>query len=73
MPTITRLDTTLCDNVCQWRATGRWFYLGTPVSSINKIDRHDITEMLLKVAAKNTLALNPKSPDILLYVKVGLY
>ena len=35
------LDTTLCDKVCQWLATGRWFSL---VSSIN------ISEILLKVA-----------------------
>ena len=28
------LDTTLCNNVCQWLATGRWFSPGTPVSSI---------------------------------------
>ena len=41
------LDTTLCDKVCQWLATGRWF---SPVSSTNKTDRHDITEILLKVA-----------------------
>jgi len=26
------------------------FYPGTPISSINKTDRHDITEILLKVA-----------------------
>jgi len=44
------LDTTLCDKVCQWLATGRWFSLGTPVSSTNKIYRHDITEILLNVA-----------------------
>jgi hypothetical protein len=31
-------------------ATGRWFSLGTPVSSTNKTDRHDITEILLKLA-----------------------
>jgi len=30
--------------------TGQWFSPGTPVSSINKTDRHDITEILLKVA-----------------------
>jgi hypothetical protein len=42
-------DTTLCDKVCQWLATGRWFSPGTPVSSTNKTDRHDITEKLLKV------------------------
>jgi hypothetical protein len=28
--------------------TGRWFSLGTPVSSTNKSDRHDITEILLR-------------------------
>ena len=42
--------TTLCDNVCQWLATGRWFSLGSPVSSINKTDCHNIAEILLKVA-----------------------
>jgi hypothetical protein len=31
-------------------ATGRWFSPGLPVSSTNKTDRHDITEILLKVA-----------------------
>jgi hypothetical protein len=29
---------------------GRWFSLGTPVSSTNKTDHDDITEILLKVA-----------------------
>jgi len=42
--------TTLCDKVCQWLATSRWFSPGPPVSSTNKTDRHDITEILLKVA-----------------------
>jgi len=36
--------------VMQWLATGRWFFPGTPVSSTNKTDSHDITEILLKVA-----------------------
>jgi hypothetical protein len=31
-------------------ATGRWFSPGTLVSSTKKTDRHDITEILLKVA-----------------------
>ena len=44
------LDTTLCDEICQWLATGRCFYPGNPVSSTNKTDRHDITEILLNVA-----------------------
>ena len=36
-----------------WQVGG--FLLGTPVSSINKTDRHDTTEILLKVA----LTYNP--------------
>ena len=40
------LDTTLCDKVCQWLAVDRWFSPGTPVSSANKTDCHDINEML---------------------------
>jgi hypothetical protein len=44
------LDTTLWDKVCQWLTTCRWFSQGPPVSSTNKTDRHDITEILLKVA-----------------------
>jgi hypothetical protein len=35
--------------------TARWFSQGSPVSSTNEIDRHDITEILLK-AALNTLS-----------------
>ena len=52
------LDTTLCDKVCQWLTAGRWFSPGTPVSSTNKTDRQDITEILLKVAM-NTIVLTP--------------
>jgi len=33
-------------------ATGQWFSPGPTVSSTNKTDRHDITEILLKVALK---------------------
>jgi len=43
---------TICDKVCQWVAVGRLFSPGTPISSTNKTDRHDITEILLKVASK---------------------
>ena len=46
----------LCDKVFQWLAAGRWFSPGTPVSSTNKIDLHDIAEILLKVAL-NTITL----------------
>jgi hypothetical protein len=34
----------------------------TPVSSTNKTDHHDITEILLKVAL-NTITLNPRMVD----------
>jgi hypothetical protein len=56
--TLCVLDTTLCDKVCQWLEAGRWFSLGTPVSSTNKTDSHDITKILLKVAVDT---INPKS------------
>ena len=44
------LDTTLCDEVCQWLATGQLVSPGSPVSSINKTDRHNIAEIFLKMA-----------------------
>ena len=53
-------DTTLCNKVSQWLAAGWWFSPGTPVSSANKTDRHDIIEILLKVAL-NTINKNPTS------------
>jgi hypothetical protein len=31
-------------------AQGQWFFSGTPASSTTKTDRHDIAEILLKVA-----------------------
>jgi hypothetical protein len=37
--------------------TGLWFSPGTPVSSTNKTDRQEITEILLKVAL-NTIKPN---------------
>jgi hypothetical protein len=42
------LDTTLCDKVCQWLATGRLFSPGTPVSSTCKTYHHDIVEIGVK-------------------------
>jgi hypothetical protein len=44
------LDTTLCYKDCQSLATGRGFSPDTPVSSTDKTDNHDITEIFLKVA-----------------------
>ena len=40
----------LCDKVFQWLATDWWFSPSTPISSTNKTDSHDITEILLKVS-----------------------
>ena len=38
------------DKVYQLLAHGRWFSPGTPASAITKAGRHDIAEILLKVA-----------------------
>jgi hypothetical protein len=46
------------DKVYQLLAHGRWFFPGTPASSTTKTGRHDITEILLKVA------LNTKNQSI---------
>ena len=62
------LDTTLYDKVCQWLVAGWRFSLGTPVSSTNKTDRHDITEILLKVALNNP-TLTPDMEIVLAYLK----
>ena len=40
------------DKVYQLLAHGRWFSLSTLASSTTKTDRHDIAEILLKVALK---------------------
>ena len=56
--------TTLCDKVCQWLAIGRWFSPGPPVTSTNKTDCHDITEILLKVAL-NTIIFFIKNIHLL--------
>jgi hypothetical protein len=52
--------------------TGQWFFPGTPASSTNKTDRHDITESDVKhhkpkpnpfvVAAMHLLFLNHQQP-----------
>jgi len=46
------------DNVYQLLAHGRWFSPVTPASSTTKTGRHDIAEILLKVA------LNTKNQSI---------
>jgi hypothetical protein len=54
------LDTILCDKICQWFKIDRWFSPGTPVSSTNKTDFYDITEILLKKSNQtyNSMQLN---------------
>jgi hypothetical protein len=49
------LDRTLCDKVCHWLVTGQWYSM---ISSTNKTEFHDITEILLKVAS-NIITLTP--------------
>ena len=48
------------DKVYQLLAHGRWFSPGTPASSTTKTGRHDIAEILLKVAlnTKNQSKIN---------------
>ena len=47
-------DTTLCDKVCQWLATGRWFSPSTPVSST----KWNIVESGIKHHKPSTKPLN---------------
>jgi hypothetical protein len=41
------------DKAYQLLAQGQWFSPGTPASSITKTGRHDIAEILLRVALKH--------------------
>ena len=50
--------TILCDTICRWLAATRWFSPDPQVSSTNKTDRHDITEILVKVALSTTKQTN---------------
>ena len=51
---------TLCDKVCHWLVADPWFSPGTLISSTNETDRHDITEILLKVTLR-TITPNSSS------------
>jgi hypothetical protein len=57
------LNTTLCDKICQWLATGRWFSPSAPVSSIKKTDRHDIAK---KIAIRGVKYHKPNQIDVTL-------
>jgi hypothetical protein len=67
------------DKVYQLFAHGRWFSPGTPASSTTKTGRHDIAEILLKVALKHQKSnqITPKEVegDIIQYkqtIKINL-
>jgi hypothetical protein len=49
---------TLCEKVVQRLATGQWFSPGAPISSTNRTDRHDIAEILLKVALSTIIFIS---------------
>jgi hypothetical protein len=51
------------DKVYQLLAHGRWFYPGIPASSTTKTGRHDIAEILLKVALNTIVMVNVHVPD----------
>jgi hypothetical protein len=50
---------TASDKVYQLHARGQWFSPGTPASSTTKTGRHDIAEILLKVANEFTSYIYP--------------
>ena len=57
---------------CEWLETGWWFSPGTPVSSTDKTDHHDITEILLKEALstinqRNKLIQTSSPPSLIYY------
>jgi hypothetical protein len=53
----TRLAAT-SDKVYQLLAHGRWFSPGTPASSTTKTGRHDLAEILLKMALNTKKSIN---------------
>ena len=58
--------TAASDKVYQLLAHGRWFSPGTPASSTTKTGRHDIAEILLKVALNtiNHKSINTKQVQL---------
>ena len=62
-------------NHCQWLVIGQWFSQGTPMSSNNKTDRTEITEIMLKVVI-NTITLTlfepRRGPHYKIYVRISL-
>ena len=69
-PPLRARSTTLCDKVCRGLAGGRWFSPGPPVASTNKTDRHDITEILLKVALETITQTNDKLNNMFFMIDI---
>ena len=55
------------DKAYQLLACGRWFSLGIPASSITKTCRHDIAEILLKVALSTINQIKSTTKHTTLY------
>jgi hypothetical protein len=52
---------TVSDKFYQLLAQGRWFSPGTPASSTTKTGRHDIAEILLKMALNTKIQIQIQS------------
>jgi len=50
------------DTIYQLLAQGRWFSLGTPACYTTKTGRHDIAEILLKVALDTKIQIQIQIP-----------
>jgi hypothetical protein len=59
------------DKVFQLLAHGQWFFPGTPASSTTKTGRHDIAEILLKVALNTKNQIN-QNYGIFVFLKVHI-
>ena len=61
------------DKVYQLLAHGRWFSPGTPASSTTKTGRHDIAEILLRVALKHQKSKNQICFQNTIPIQTSLY
>jgi hypothetical protein len=60
------------DKVYQLLAHGLWFSPGTPASSTTKTGRHDIAEILLKVALNTNKSIKSINHNCQTYLGVGM-
>ena len=57
------------DKVYQLLAHGRWFSPGTPASSTTKTGRHDVAEILLKVALNTKIQIQIQKYNVRCHIK----